>query len=100
VRGFVDVIAHTREAHEPRANRSCDPLPPALPSSSSSLSVSDSLQKNCPQLSNRPHKLHPCFQVPQTLRVFGEFMSKISTTRGCPDMQFVYVEAREEIFHT
>ena len=36
VRGCVDVRAHTREAREPRAYRSCTPLPPALPSSSSS----------------------------------------------------------------
>ena len=68
VRGCVDVRAHTREAREPRAYRSCTPLPPALPSSSSSLSVSDSWQKNCPQLSNRPHKLWPCFQVPTDSR--------------------------------
>ena len=48
-----------------RAYRSCAPFPTALPSSSSSLSpVSDSWQKICPQLSNRPHKLWPCFQVP------------------------------------
>ncbi len=39
-----------------------------LPSSSSSLSVSDSWQKICPQLSNRPHKLWPCFQVPTDSR--------------------------------
>ncbi len=32
VRGYVDVRAHTREACEPRAYRSCAPLPPALPS--------------------------------------------------------------------
>jgi hypothetical protein len=31
VRGCVDVRAHTREAREPRAYRSCTPLPPALP---------------------------------------------------------------------
>ena len=69
VRGCVDVRAHTREAREPRAYRSCTPLPPALPSSSSSLSpVSDSWQKICPQLSNRPHKLWPCFQVPTDSR--------------------------------
>jgi hypothetical protein len=68
VRGCVDVRAHTREAREPRAYRSCAPLPPALPSSSSSLSVSDSWQKICPQLSNRPHKLCPCFQVPTDSR--------------------------------
>jgi len=69
VRGCVDVRAHTREAREPRAYRSCTPLPPALPSSSSSLSpVSDSWQKICPQLSNRPHKLCPCFQVPTDSR--------------------------------
>jgi hypothetical protein len=68
VRGCVDVRAHTREAREPRAYSSCTPLPPALPSSSSSLSVSDSWQKFCPQLSNRPHKLCPCFQVPTDSR--------------------------------
>jgi hypothetical protein len=68
VRGCVDVRAHTREAREPRAYRSCTPLPPALPSSSSSLSVSDSWQNFCPQLSNRPHKLCPCFQVPTDSR--------------------------------
>jgi hypothetical protein len=68
VRGCVDVRAHTREAREPRAYHSCTPLPPALPSSSSSLSVSDSWQKICPQLSNRPHKLCPCFQVPTDSR--------------------------------
>ena len=68
VRGCVDVRAHTREAREPRAYRSCTPLPPALPSSSSSLSVSDSWQIFCPQLSNRPHKLCPCFQVPTDSR--------------------------------
>jgi hypothetical protein len=31
VRGCVDVRAHTREASEPRAYRSCAPLPTALP---------------------------------------------------------------------
>jgi hypothetical protein len=35
------------------------PCPPSRPPS-----VSDSWQKSCPQLSNRPHKLRPCFQVP------------------------------------
>ena len=63
VRGCVDVRAHTREVHEPRAYRRCDPLPFALPSFSSSLSFGQ-LAKSCPQLSNRPHKLRPCFQVP------------------------------------
>ncbi len=59
VRGYVDVRAYTLEAREPRA------YPPSAcpPSSWSSLSVSDSWQKNCPQLSNRPHKLRPCFQA-------------------------------------
>jgi hypothetical protein len=55
VRGCVDVRAHTREAREPRAYRSCTPLPHALPSSSSSLSpVSDSLQKNSPNCPTYP----------------------------------------------
>ena len=63
--GCVDVRAHTRDAREPRACvPQLRPLPSALPSSSSSLSVSDSWQKNCPQLSNQPHKLRTCFQVP------------------------------------
>ena len=72
VRGCVDVRAHTREAREPRAYRSCTPLPPALPSSSSSAlhlplrtttepiqSVTRNRKMNCPT-----HKLRPCFQVP------------------------------------
>ena len=87
VRGYVDVRAHTREAREPRVYRSCAPLPPALPSSSCSLSVSDSWQKICPQLSD-PTNFGLVFRSPQTLRVFGEFMSNISTTRGRQDMRF------------
>ena len=93
VRGCVDVRVHTREACEPRAVRSCVHLPTALSSSSSSLSVSDSCQKNCPQLSNRPHKLRPCFQVPTDSQgLWGahkhNLMSNISATRGRPDMRF------------
>ena len=47
---------------------SCTPLPPALPPPPSLSPVSDSWQKICPQLSNRPHKLWPCFQVPTDSR--------------------------------
>jgi len=59
------------------------------PSSWSSLSVSDSWQKICPQLSD-PTNFGLVFRSPQTLRVFGEFMSNISvsTTRGNQDMRF------------
>ena len=68
VRGCVDVRAHTREAREPRAYRSFTPLPPALPSSSSSLSpqfrtVGKKFAPNCPT-----HKLWPFFQVPTDSR--------------------------------
>jgi hypothetical protein len=86
VRGYVDVRAHTREAREPRAYRSCAPLPPALPSSSCSLSVSDSWQKICPQLSD-PTNFGLVFRSPQTLGVCGELMSNISATRGHPGMR-------------
>ena len=96
VRGCVDVRAHTREAREPRAYRSCTPLPPALPSSSSSdlhlplrtttepvQSVTRNRKMNCPTpqtlaLFSGPHK---------TLGVCGELMSNISATRGHPGMR-------------
>jgi hypothetical protein len=62
VRVCVDVRAHTREAREPRASRSCDPF--RLPSLLLVLPLSfGQLAKNLPP-TVRPHKLWPCFQVP------------------------------------
>jgi hypothetical protein len=79
VRGYVDVRAHTREARVPRAYRSCAPLPPALPSSSCSLSVSDSWQKNCPQLSD-PTNFGLVFRSPQDSRgLWGAHEQYLST---------------------
>ena len=62
VRGCVDVRAHTREAREPRAYRSCAPLPPCPALLLLPLSFGQ-LAKNLPP-TVRPHKLWPCFQVP------------------------------------
>ena len=88
VRGCVGVRADTRGAREPRAYRSCARRPSACPALLLVLpltTVSDSLQKNCPQLSNRPHKLGLVFRSPRT--VCGGLMSNTSATRGHPDMR-------------
>ncbi len=85
VRGYVDVLAHTREAREPRAYRSCAPLPTALPPRAPSQfrTVGKKFAPNCPTpqtlaLFSGPHK---------TLGVCGELMSNISATRGHPGMR-------------
>ena len=88
VRGCVDVRAHTREAREPRAYRSCAPLPTALPPPgppSQFRTVGKKIAPNCPTDATN---FGLVFRSPQTLRVFGEFMSNISTTRGRQDMRF------------
>jgi len=53
------------QLHPPSA---CPALLLVLPLSLMIDGVSDSWQKICPQLSNRPHKLWPCFQVPTDSR--------------------------------
>jgi hypothetical protein len=89
VRGCVDVRAHTREAREPRAYRSCTPLPPALPSSSSSaLHLPLRTTTEPIQSVSDPTNFGLVFRSPRTLRVFGDLMSNISATRGRPDMRF------------
>ena len=108
VRGCVDVRAHTLEGRDPRAYRSFAPLPPALPSSSSSLSpqfrtVGKKFAPNCPtDPSNKQTLTHfgLVFRSPQTLGVCGELTSNISRPVGTRACGFVCVEAREEIFHT
>jgi hypothetical protein len=65
VRGCVDVRAHTREAREPRAYRSCAPLLPALPPPgppSQFRTVGKKIAPNCPTpqtsaLFSGPHRL-------------------------------------------
>ena len=69
VRGCVDVRAHTREAREPRAYRSCAPLPTALPPPgppSQFRTVGKKFAPNCPTpqtsaLFSGPHRLSGSF---------------------------------------
>ena len=93
-----------------RSLRSCPALrllPPALPSSSPSslfTAVSDRCvcRTDCKnkkgQPSPVPHELWQSFG--HTLGVCGDLMTNISANCGRPDMRFVCVEARKEIFHT
>ena len=52
--------------HPGSARASC--VPQLHPPSACPSLLLDSWQKICPQLSNRPHKLWPCFQVPTDSR--------------------------------
>jgi len=78
---------HTPGKRVFRANRRCDPLPTALPSSSSSSqfrTVGKKIAPNCP---TDPTNFGLVFRSPQTLGVCGELMSNISATRGHPCMR-------------
>jgi hypothetical protein len=70
--------------------------PPPRPPSQF-LTVGKKFAPNCPI---DPTNFGLVFRSPQTLRVFGEFMSNISATRGRPDMRFCVCESpRGDLSH-